>query len=108
MLAADFGRVGYKYGAELPSTAEVGGQLVELPHESGDQTTRIQEAINAMASVSVDDDTGFRGTVHLGAGTWVVSDTLTLGVSGVVLAGEGMSAPTQPTHQPVGLHELAG
>ena len=84
----DFSGVGYRYGAPVPSLSEVGGQLVELAHASGDQATRIQDAIDAMATHQFDSVTGFRGTLRLGAGIWEVSATLMLGVSGVVLQGE--------------------
>jgi hypothetical protein len=69
----------------------LGGRLLELGLEAGDQTARIQAAIDGMAAEPIDAATGFRGVVKLAAGTWEVSDTLRLGVSGVVLAGQGPS-----------------
>ena len=90
----DFSGVGYLRGADLPTLREVGGQLVELAPASGDQTTRIQTAIDSMASHSINATTGFRGTLRLGSGTWQVSNTLALGVSGVVLQGATGGSPT--------------
>lgn len=56
----DFSGAGYLYGAAIPSFDEVGGQLVELTHESGDQTARIQSAIDDMERLPLDPSTGFR------------------------------------------------
>ena len=86
----DFSGVGYMKGADIPSLSEVGGQLVELEVASGDQTTRIQAAIDSMASYPI-TATGYRGTLRLGAGIWRISNTLTVAVSGVVLQGTGGS-----------------
>lgn len=83
----DFSGVGYLYGADLPTQAEVGGQVVELAYQSGDQSRLIQDTIDGMALLPIDPATGFRGTVKLAPGVWQVSKTLSLGVSGVVLAG---------------------
>ena len=83
----DFSGVGYLEGADLPSTTELGGALVELEHAAGDQTARIQAALDALADGPVDAVTGFRGALRLGAGTWDVSETLVLDASGVVLQG---------------------
>eukprot|EP01051_Picozoa_sp_SAG22_P005522 SAG22_NODE_330_length_12211_cov_6.451948_9_plen_374_part_00 len=99
----DFSQVGYLYGADIPSEAAVGGVVLEVPHEEGDQTARIQQAIDEMAANDVDPATGFRGTVKLAAGIWTVSDTLYIQASGVVLSGtagtlQGSFAPdAQPT-----------
>lgn len=83
----DFSGVGYLYGADIPSPSEVGGTLVMLPHESGDQTSRIQATIDNMLHLPLDPVTGYRGTIQLEAGTWDVTATINLGVSGVVLSG---------------------
>lgn len=88
----DFSGVGYLKGEALPSLSDVGGELVELSHTAGDQTTRIQAAIDGMANHPINESTGYRGTLRLGAGTWQVSSTLNIGVSGVVLQGVGGSA----------------
>ena len=99
----DFSQVGYLAGAGLPSEAAVGGRLLELAHEAGDQTSRIQQAIDSMAAEPIDGVTGFRGTVKLGGGTWIVSDTLNIQASGIVLSGtdgvnQGSFTPeAQPT-----------
>ena len=96
----DFSGVGYLSGATLPTTYERGGDLTHLAHQAGDQTARLQAAIVAMTGHPLSDCSslagrsrsgcapGYRGTLSLGAGTWQVSDTLLLNVSGVVLQGE--------------------
>ena len=90
----DFSGVGFKYGSDIPTLSEVGGELVELAHATGDQASRIQGAIDAMASHPIDSATGFRGTLRLGAGTWEVGAPLTVGVSGVVLQGDSTATTT--------------
>eukprot|EP01052_Picozoa_sp_SAG31_P037750 SAG31_NODE_4923_length_2861_cov_1.583997_1_plen_255_part_10 len=75
--------------------SDIEGVTTELELSgSADETVRLQDAIDAFASMPVDSTTGYRGTLRLGAGTWLVSDTITIGVSGVVLAGSTGAAPT--------------
>ena len=92
----DFSNVGY-HGGDLPLpgrsaiptlatlTADPGG---------GDDTARIQAALDAAGQSSVSSATGYRGAVLLGAGTFRINATLYLRQSGVVLRGNGRDSTT--------------
>ena len=89
----DFSHVGYETGiVPLPGTP--GGAVVPvkitLKPASGDQTARIQKALDDVAKLPVDAK-GFRGAVLLKRGQYEVSGKLLLRASGVVLRGEGSS-----------------
>jgi hypothetical protein len=56
---------------------------------AGDNTSRIQQALDYVASLSLDTN-GFRGAVLLLKGRYEVSGSLNFSVSGVVLRGQGM------------------
>jgi hypothetical protein len=60
------------------------------PAAQGDDTARIQAALDEVARLPRGAD-GLRGAVLLARGTYRLSGTLTLAVSGVVLRGEGRS-----------------
>ncbi|MEM8782120.1 MAG: hypothetical protein AAGE65_04605 [Planctomycetota bacterium] len=84
----DFSAVGYRGGREaipdgLPVVATV------LPG-AGDDTARIQAAINQVAALPLNAD-GFRGVVQLGAGEFQVASSVFIRDSGVVLRGSGQS-----------------
>ncbi len=81
----DFSFAGYRGGGVALPTAEV---KITLRSSSGDDRARIQEAIDKVSALPI-DAYGLRGAVRLGAGTYVVSDTLYVRASGVVVRGEG-------------------
>jgi hypothetical protein len=87
----DFSMVGYQTGiVPLPDTAggvSVPVQVVLSP-SAGDQTSRIQDAINQVSGMPLDAN-GFRGAVLLTAGEYDISGNLTISASGVVLEGAG-------------------
>lgn len=82
----DFSSAGYHGGGvPLPTGVPV---VRTLAPTTGDQTARIQAALDEVAALPVQAN-GYRGTVQLGAGTWDVLGTIQLNVGGVVLAGVG-------------------
>jgi hypothetical protein len=84
----DFSYAGYRYGqASIPSVA----QVVRLTPTSGDQTTRIQQALDQVGA-RTPDARGIRGAVVLGPGTYEIRGTLRVNASGVVLRGSGDGA----------------
>jgi hypothetical protein len=81
----DFSYAGYKNGmVPIPQITVVDS----VSPRSGDNTTNIQNAINRVASRSLDAN-GFRGALLMKAGMYRVSGTLRLNASGVVLRGVG-------------------
>jgi len=81
----DFSHAGYRGGGvPLPVVPVVRS----LSPTTGDQTSRIQAALDQVASLPVQAD-GYRGALRLEAGTWLVLGTLRLSVDGVVLSGVG-------------------
>jgi hypothetical protein len=87
----DFSTVGYQTGiVPLPDTP--GGVSVpvqvSLDPSSGDQTARIQVAIDQVSQLPLDGN-GFRGAVLLTAGEFPISGQLHINASGVVLEGVG-------------------
>ena len=81
----DFSYAGYKGGGvAMPVVAAV--QV--LPPREGDNTARIQAAIDDVSNREPDAN-GLRGAVLLEPGTFEVSGTLTISHSGVVLRGSG-------------------
>jgi hypothetical protein len=87
----DFSMVGYQTGlVPLPDTA--GGVTVpiqaSLDPSSGDQTARIQAAIDQVSQLPPDSN-GFRGAVLLTAGEYPINGQLHINASGVVLEGVG-------------------
>jgi Ca2+-binding RTX toxin-like protein len=83
----DFSHAGYKDGGvALPIVAPT---IALSPAASGDDTPRIQAALDQVAALPVDPDTGFRGAVMLEAGAYRIDGTLNLNASGVVLRGAG-------------------
>jgi hypothetical protein len=83
----DFSGVGYRKGAKpLP---KVPVRISVAPSENGgDDTDRIQQAINQLSAIARDEG-GFRGAVLLERGRYRIGDTLRIEQSGVVLRGEG-------------------
>lgn len=81
----DFSTCGYRGGGvPLPDVPV----RLTLEPAKGDDTERIQAAIDEVGALTL-DDVGFRGAVLLRAGEYEVAGTLRIGVSGVVLRGEG-------------------
>ena len=80
----DFSAVGYKYGQEAIPT-NISPALVVAPG-SGDDTARIQNAINQVSSLPIGSN-GFRGVVQLTAGEYQIATSLNINASGVVLRG---------------------
>lgn len=58
----------------------------------GDQSRRIQQAIDAVARMKPDKASGLRGAVLLAPGTYRLSQPLRIAASGVVLRGSGRRA----------------
>ncbi|MFP4248759.1 MAG: hypothetical protein ACLFU7_03810 [Armatimonadota bacterium] len=81
----DFSNCGYRGGGvplpEVPAR-------VTLEPEDGDDTERIQAAIDEVSAMTP-DDAGFRGAVLLRAGEYDIAGSLRIGADGVVLRGEG-------------------
>jgi autotransporter-associated beta strand protein len=81
----DFSYAGYESGGvPLP----VVPTRLTIGPVSGDNTTNIQNAIDAMSSLSPDTN-GFRGAVLLQPGTYTIAGTLKINTGGVVLRGSG-------------------
>ncbi|CAG7637464.1 hypothetical protein PAESOLCIP111_03846 [Paenibacillus solanacearum] len=81
----DFSNCGYRGGgASLPEVPAV----LTLEPEEGDQTARIQEAIDRLSCLPLSAD-GFRGALLLKQGTYALEGTLAIRASGIVLRGEG-------------------
>ncbi|MEZ4409794.1 MAG: hypothetical protein R3A52_25470 [Polyangiales bacterium] len=81
----DFSYAGYGGGGvALPRVDAV----VRLSPSAGDDTRRIQDAIDRVGRMPR-DRRGFRGAVELRAGRFQVSDTLRINRDGVVLRGAG-------------------
>lgn len=83
----DFSTCGYACGDQPIPDALV---RVVVPAVSGDETARIQKAINYIAGLPV-DARGVRGAVLLLKGRHEVSGGLLITNSGVVLRGQGMN-----------------
>lgn len=81
----DFSYSGYRYGeAPLPAVPEV----QRLSATTGDQTARIQAALDAIGA-RTPDARGLRGALVLNAGTYDIAGTIRVNKSGVVLRGVG-------------------
>jgi len=82
----DFSHAGYMGGGVALPSAPV--RVTLSPTSSGDDTPRIQSAINQVAAMAP-GASGIRGAVMLNAGTYRLNGTLNFTVSGVVLRGAG-------------------
>jgi len=81
----DFSNSGYKGGGvQIPNVQA----RVEVEPGEGDDTERIQDAIDLVSALPIQED-GFRGAVLLKKGTYEIAGTLKIQASGVVLRGEG-------------------
>ena len=94
----DFSHVGYhgNEGIALParSTIAVLTTVAASADATADDTVRIQAALDAAGTATMNDATGYRGAVVLGAGTFRVSASLVLRHDGVVLRGSGRASTT--------------
>lgn len=84
----DFSYVGYRGGEEVPVPIPDVSVKITLEPQDGDDTERIQDAIDEVSNMPLDAD-GFRGAVLLTKGIYEVIGTLHINASGVVLQGEG-------------------
>jgi hypothetical protein len=81
----DYSYAGFKAGeTALPTVAEV----ARLEAAGGDNTARIQQALDAVGARTPDAN-GLRGALVLGPGTWEIKGTVKVLQSGVVLRGSG-------------------
>ena len=79
----DFSRAGYKQGeAEIPDVKVV--KTIDANYRAN-HTALIQAAIDEVAALPESE----RGAILLKAGTYTVTDTITISASGIVLRGEG-------------------
>lgn len=79
----DFSYCGYHSSEQdIPSVRNV----VFVPWKAGDNTARIQRAIDYVASLAP-DASGYRGAVLLGQGEFTLSGDIRISASGVVLRG---------------------
>jgi|GEM_PF-1232651 len=82
----DYSHVGYMGGGvALP---DVPVKVVLEPQQAGDDTARIQAAIDQVSQLPIDAN-GFRGAVLLKNGEYRVANPIYIRASGVVLRGEG-------------------
>jgi hypothetical protein len=81
----DFSHAGYKGGGVALPALRVARTLGPAP---GDNTARIQAAIDEVSNLTPDAD-GFRGAVLLEPGVYEVATTLRIAASGVALRGSG-------------------
>lgn len=82
--AIDYSRCGYRLSEAPIPDAPV---RIYVAAGEGDQTDRIQRAIDYVAHLKADRKTGLRGAVLLGEGTFSISRQLRITASGVVLRG---------------------
>ena len=84
-VVPDFSGVGYK-NSEVPIPDVAVVKTVNAV--AGDNLVNIQNAINEVAAYPLDAN-GFRGAILFKAGTYNISNSLTVATSGIVLRGEG-------------------
>ena len=84
-IIPDFSAVGYR-NSEYPIPTV--GVVKTVSPVAGDNLANIQNAINEVSAYPIDSN-GFRGTILFTAGTYNISDSVTISASGIVLRGEG-------------------
>lgn len=84
-IVPDFSGVGYM-NSELPIPTVAVVKTVNAV--LGDNLANIQNAINEV-SILTPDSNGFRGAILFKAGTYTISNSITISASGIVLRGEG-------------------
>ena len=80
----DYSYVGYRQSEQPIPDA---GVVVFVKWQQGDQSARIQKAIDYVSARKADKKTGLRGAVLLDKGTFSLSQALRIQTSGVVLRG---------------------
>ena len=80
----DYSYVGYRQSEQPIPDAQV---VVFVKWQAGDQSSRIQKAIDYVSARKVDKKTGLRGAVLLDKRTFELSQPLRIQASGVVLRG---------------------
>lgn len=86
-VVPDFSAVGYLNSeAPIPTVAVV----LTVNPVAGDNLANVQNAINQVAAMPLDAN-GFRGAILFTAGTYTISDTVTISASGIVLRGVGFN-----------------
>jgi len=86
-VVPDFSAVGFMNGETPIPTV---GVVLTVNPVAGDNLANVQNAINQVAAMPVDAN-GFRGTILFTAGTYNLSDTVTISASGIVLRGVGFN-----------------
>ena len=84
-IVPDFSGVGYMNSeSSIPTVAvmKIVSPLV------GDNSVNVQSAIDAVSLLPIDSN-GFRGAILFTAGTYNISDSVTISTAGIVLRGEG-------------------
>ncbi|KAK9765908.1 hypothetical protein K7432_005388 [Basidiobolus ranarum] len=85
-IIPDYSYVGYYNGEkEIPEDIPV---VETLDPSNGDDTTRIQEAIQKIAALPIDGKTNYRGALFLSSGIFTVSKVINIGASGIVIRGD--------------------
>ena len=84
-IVPDFSGVGYMNSEASIPTIDV---VKTVNPVEGDNLANIQNAINEV-SLLTPDSNGFRGAILFKAGTYNISDSVTISASGIVLRGEG-------------------
>lgn len=85
----DYSHVGYMQSEQAIPSAQV---AIYVQWQPGDQSARIQRAIDWLAARRPDKKTGLRGAVLLGKGTFELSRPLRVSANGIVLRGSGRGA----------------
>ena len=86
-VVPDFSAVGYRNSeVSIPTV----GIVLTVNPVAGDNLANIQNAINQVAAMPLDVN-GFRGAILFTAGTYNISDTVTISASGIVLRGVGFN-----------------
>ena len=86
-VVPDFSAVGYMNSeAPIPTV----GVVLTVNPVVGDNLANVQNAINQVAAMPLDAN-GFRGAILFAAGTYNISDTVTISASGIVLRGVGFN-----------------
>lgn len=88
-FAFDYSYVGYRQSEQLIPNANV---VVFVKWQAGDQSARIQKAIDYVSARKADKKTGLRGAVLLDKGVFELSQPLRIQTSGVVLRGMDRNA----------------
>ena len=97
-FAFDFSYVGYQQSEKEIPDADV---VVFVKWKEGDQSARIQKAIDFVSARKMDKKTGLRGAVLLDKGVFELSQPLRIQTSGVVLIGTARNADAGRTNETV-------